>query len=259
MNFDLPFIPERPEKSRESGVTMMMDKGISLTEAKCFVESSAEFTDLIKFGFGTSLIAKNLKEKIEVYRNADIKPYFGGSLFELFIARGMYDEFVQFVKSYDINIVEVSDGTITLDHDLKCEYITRLSKEFTVLSEVGSKVADVVIPNDEWVNMMKKELAAGAWKVIAEARESGNVGIYKSDGSANTELIEMIQNDIDPSSILWEAPQKSQQVWFIKHFGPNVNLGNIAVNEVVPLETLRLGLRGDTLLDYIPEMVDSNE
>lgn len=259
MNFELPFIPERPEKPRESGVTMMMDKGVSLTEAKCFVESSADFADLVKFGFGTSLIAKDLKEKIEVYKNANLKVYFGGSLFELFIARGMYDEFVQFVKSYDVNIVEVSDGTITLDHDLKCEYIKRLSKEFTVLSEVGSKVADFVIPNDEWVDMMKKELDAGAWKVIAEARESGNVGIYKSDGSANTELIELIQTSIEPSSILWEAPQKSQQVWFIKHFGPNVNLGNIAVNEVVPLETLRLGLRGDTLLDYIPEMVDSNE
>lgn len=259
MNFDLPFIPERPAKSRDYGLTMMMDKGISLTEAECFVESSGEYTDLVKFGFGTCLITNKLKEKIAVYKAGNIIPYFGGSLFEAFISRGMIEEFIAYVKSNDIEVVEVSDGTITLDHDLKCEYIRMLAKHFTVLSEVGSKVAGVTIPNDEWVSMMNKELDAGAWKVIAEARESGNVGIYNNDGSANTELIEMIQTNVDPNKILWEAPQKSQQVWFIKHFGPNVSLGNISVNEVVPLETLRLGLRGDTLLDFIPETIEANE
>ncbi|HPD95639.1 MAG: phosphosulfolactate synthase [Bacteroidales bacterium] len=253
MNYNLPFIPERPAKPRVSGITMVMDKGLSITEAENLVNVSGEYIDLLKLGFGTSLVTPNIKEKIKLYQKAGLKPYLGGTLFEIFIIRGLFDEFIKFVDSLGLNLVEVSDGSMELDNDTKCEYISKLSKKFTVISEVGSKKADVHIPDDEWVAMMKNELQAGSWKVIAEARESGNVGIYKSDHSANTALIDDIIRNVKIDNVLWEAPIKSQQVWFIKQLGANVNLGNIAPSEVIPLETLRLGLRGDTFFTFLPE------
>jgi len=259
MNFKLPYLPGRPPKDRETGVTMMMDKGLSLNEAESFIQSSAEFTDLVKFGFGTAIINKQLKEKVLLYKKAGLKPYFGGTLFELFIIRGMYDEYRQFVSEAGLELVEVSDGSIHLDHDEKLEYIHKLSKDFTVLSEVGSKVKDVEIPPDEWVRFMKAELDAGAWKVIAEARESGTIGIYNSDGSANTLLIDDIIEHVSVDKVLWEAPNKAQQVWFIRLLGANVNLGNIATNEVVALEALRLGLRGDTLFEFLPKQFQNRK
>jgi len=158
MSFKLPYLPERSKKDRESGVTMMMDKGLSLIEAESFVQSSAEFTDLVKFGFGTALINNQLTEKVKLYKKAGLKPYFGGTLFELFIVRGMYDEYRRFVSDAGLEMVEVSDGSILLNHDEKLEYIQKLSKDFTVLSEVGSKVKDVEIPPAEWVSFMKAEL-----------------------------------------------------------------------------------------------------
>jgi len=252
MSFKLPYLPERTVKNRETGVTMMMDKGLSLIEVESFIQSSAEYTDLVKFGFGTALINNQLTEKVNLYKKAGLKPYFGGTLFELFIVRGMYDEYRQFVSKAGLEYVEVSDGSILLNHDEKLEYIHKLSKDFTVLSEVGSKVKDVDIPPSEWVSFMKAELAAGAWKVIAEARESGTIGIYNSDGSANTSLIDDIVESVSVDKVLWEAPNKAQQTWFIHLLGANVNLGNIATNEVVALEALRLGLRGDTLFNFLP-------
>jgi phosphosulfolactate synthase len=252
-NFQLPFIPERPLKPRNKGVTMMMDKGLSLNEAENFCASSAHYTDLVKFGFGTSLISPNVPEKVEVYKKAGLTTYFGGTLFEAFVIRGMFDQYVEYLDKMNIQCVEVSDGTMEMDHDDKLRYIEKLAKRFTVLSEVGSKLAGRVITNDEWIMMMKTELEAGAWKVIAEARESGNIGIYNKDGSANTKLIDDIEQHIDQDSIIWEAPIKNQQVWFVQHIGHNVNLGNIAPYEVISLETLRLGLRGDTLLSFLPK------
>ncbi len=251
MNFKLPNIPERPDKQRENGLTMMMDKGLSCKESENFVSSSSQFTDLVKFGFGTCLITNNLEEKLAIYNSADCKPYFGGTLFEAFVARGMFDDYRRYLDKYKMQYAEVSDGTLTMPHDEKLEYIRKLSEQVTVLSEVGSKIGDKVISNKDWVRMMQTELEAGSWKVIAEARESGNVGIYNRDGSTNTELINEIREKVDINNVLWEAPQKSQQVWFINHFGSNVNLGNIAPHEVIPLETLRLGLRGDTLLKFL--------
>ncbi|MFO8001483.1 MAG: phosphosulfolactate synthase [Marinilabilia sp.] len=253
MNFDLPHLPQRPDKPRENGLTMMMDKGLSVRESENFVEGNAPYTDLVKLGFGTSLLVPNLEAKLNVYREAGLKAYFGGTLFEAFIIRDMFNEFKRYLDRFGMEYVEVSDGTITMPHEEKLKYIESLSKDFTVISEVGSKIADKIIPNTEWISMMKTETNAGAWKVIAEARESGTTGIYNKDGSANLQLIEDIRTHLDSDSILWEAPLKSQQVWFIKHFGHNVNLGNIAPNEVIPLETLRLGLRGDTLLDFLPD------
>ncbi len=251
LNFELPQIPYRPDKSRDYGLTMVMDKGLCLNEAENMICSSEEFIDLVKLGFGTSLITKNLKEKIKLYQSSNIKPYLGGTLFEAFILRGMFDEYRRFVSELGLEVVEVSDGTMEMNFDDKCNYIRMLAQDFTVLSEVGSKLEGRIITNNEWVHMMRTELESGAWKVIAEARESGNIGIYNKNGSANIELIDEIKAEIKMEQILWEAPLKSQQAWFIKNFGSNVNLGNIPTNEVIALETLRLGLRGDTLLDFL--------
>jgi len=253
MNFQIPFLPDRAAKPRQKGLTMMMDKGLCLQEAENFVASSSDFCDLVKFGFGTAVICKDLKPKIKLYKSTGLIPYFGGTLFEAFIVRGMFKEYQKLIDTYKLDMVEVSDGSMELDHDEKLKYIEILSKQVTVLSEVGSKQSGIVIPMEKWISMMRSELKAGAWKVIAEARESGTIGIYNSDGSANTALIDDIVEEVGGDNVLWEAPNKNQQVWFIKLLGADVNLGNIAYNEVVPLETLRLGLRGDTFFDYLPE------
>jgi phosphosulfolactate synthase len=252
MDYSLPHIPDRSAKPRESGITMMMDKGLSVKEAEEFVKSSGDFTDFVKLGFGTALITRDLGAKLSVYRNGNIRPYFGGTLFEAFYIRGMFEEYRLFISEHNLDLVEVSDGTVSIDHEKKLRCIEILSSEVQVLSEVGSKLAGVVIPVDQWVSMMKSELKAGAWKVIAEARESGTIGIYNSDGSANDELITDITESIKPSDVIWEAPLKNQQVYFIKMLGANVNLGNIAPDEVLAMEALRLGLRGDTLMDFLP-------
>ena len=253
MNYQLPFIPERPAKPRESGLTMMMDKGLSVQEAANFIESSAQFTDLVKFGFGTGLLTSQIGSKIRLFKEAGIRTYFGGTMFEAFIIRGLFDEYRKLIDKYGLDTAEVSDGSMVIPHDEKLNYIRLLSTQVTVLSEVGSKVAGVEIPHEKWIIMMKMELEAGSWKVIAEARESGNIGIYNKDGSANTGLIDDILGHVKVDNVMWEAPVKSQQAWFIKLLGANVNLGNIATHEVVALETLRLGLRGDTFFDFLPE------
>ncbi len=253
MNFLLPHIPERPQKPRKKGLNMMMDKGISLREAEDFVEASGEYTDFVKFGFGTSLFAPKLHEKIKLYKEANIKPYFGGTLFEAFIIRDMFDDYRRYVDKFDIDVVEVSDGSMNMEQEDKLDYISRLASDKLVLSEVGSKQRGVFIPSDVWVNMMELELNAGSFKVIAESRESGTIGIYNSDGSANENLINTISSKINPDDILWEAPDGKQQVYFIKLFGSNVNLGNIAVNGIIPLECLRRGVRGDTFFDFLPD------
>ena len=248
----LPHIPERTEKPRSTGLTMVMDKGLSVREAENLVESSAEYIDFLKLGFGTALVSKNVQEKIKVYQSADIKVYFGGTMFELFIIRGMFDEFRKLADKYNVDLVEVSDGSMEMDHGEKCEYIRTLSQDRIVISEVGSKQAGVVIPDDQWVSMMNTELEAGSFKVIAEAREAGNVGIYKSDGSLEKHLVDSIIHDVPIEDIIWETPAKSQQVAFVKLFGANVNLGNIAPAEVISLETIRRGLRGDTFFHFLP-------
>jgi phosphosulfolactate synthase len=251
MNYFLPNIPERPLQPRDKGLTMMMDKGLSLRQAEDFLEVSGHLTDLIKLGFGTSYITPNIKKKIKLYQNAGMKVYLGGTLFEAFLVRGMLGDYVKLVEDLGLEMIEVSDGSIIIDHDKKCDYIQELSKKFTVVSEVGSKEAGILISPGKWIKMMNKELEAGSWKVIAEARESGNVGIYRPNGHAHTILVNKILAKVPGDKILWEAPQKAQQAWFIKLLGPNVNLGNIAHDDVIPLETLRLGLRGDTFFQHL--------
>ena len=252
MNFNLPFIPQRPEKPREKGVTMVMDKGLSLRQAEDFIESSGNLTDIVKLGFGTSIVTNKLSEKIKLYQAAGIEVYFGGTLFEAFIARNMFEDYRKLIDQYDLNMVEVSDGSIEIDHEEKCNYIKTLTSQVTVLSEVGYKDSEKIIPPYKWIELMQKEIDAGSWKVIAEAREGGNVGIYNGSGEVRSDLIEEILTEIPSDKILWEAPQKTQQVWFIKLMGSNVNLGNISPSEVVPLECLRLGVRGDTFFDHLP-------
>ena len=253
MNFDLPHIPERGQKPRPHGITMVMDKGLSIKEAENFIDANGDYTDLVKLGFGTSYLTKNLAQKIKLYHDAGLKVYLGGTLFEAFIVRGMFDEYRKVLEKFKIQTVEVSDGSLTMNHDVKCSYIRQLAKDYTVLSEVGSKEEGIIIHPAKWTSMMKKELEAGSWKVIAEARESGNVGIYHRDGKTHTLLIDKILAKIKQEDIMWEAPIKNQQVWFIKNFGSNVNLGNIAPNDVIPLETLRIGLRGDTFFSFLPK------
>ncbi len=255
MNFELPHIPSRESSPRETGLTMMMDKGLSWRETENFIDSSAHLTDLVKFGFGTSYVSKELEKKLNLYREAKIKTYFGGTLFEAFIVRGMFDDYRKLMDKYKMETCEVSDGSIVLPQEKKCEYINTLAKDFTVLSEVGSKEEGIFISPAKWISMMQSELEAGSWKVIAEARESGNVGIYRPNGTAHVSLVNKIISNVKVENILWEAPKKAQQVWFIKQFGANVNLGNISFNEVVPLECLRLGLRGDTFFDSLPKEV----
>ncbi|MCO5259975.1 MAG: phosphosulfolactate synthase [Crocinitomicaceae bacterium] len=253
MNFELPYIPERAEKPRKNGITMMMDKGLSLQEATSFIQANGNLTDVVKFGFGTAYVTNDLEKKLALYREAGIRPYFGGTLFEVFYARGKQDDYLRLLDKYKMDLVEVSDGSIIINHDEKCEIIHKLSKERTVLSEVGSKDAGILIAPNRWIKMMKTELEAGSWKVIAEGREAGNVGVFRPNGTAHTMLINKITAKVKPEDILWEAPIKNQQVWFIKLFGANVNLGNIAPNDVIPLECLRLGLRGDTFFEFLPK------
>jgi len=249
----LPFLPERPEKPRNSGITMVMDKGLSIREAEDFMSVGSGYADLVKLGFGTSIITPGFEKKISIYKKAGVIPYFGGTLFEAFIVRNMLKEYIEFLDKHEIEMVEVSDGSYDIEHDRKLEYISRLAERGTVISEVGSKKKDIVYSPDEWVAMMKSELDAGSVKVIAEARESGTTGIYNEDGSINNEIIGAIADHVKLDNVLWEAPLKSQQAWFIKHFGANVNLGNIAPKEIIPLESLRLGLRGDTFFQFLPD------
>ena len=251
-NFELPFIPERTAKPRNSGLTMMMDKGLSLREVEDFIEASGHLTDVAKFGFGTAFVSKDLEAKLKLYRENDIRPYFGGTLFEAFYARGMFEDYLRLLDKYNMDLAEISDGSVIIPHDEKCELIARMAKDRTVLSEVGSKDSGIIISPAKWIKMMSTELEAGSWKVIAEGRESGNVGVFRPNGTAHTYLINKIIAKVKPEDILWGAPQKNQQVWFIKLFGANVNLGNIAPNEMIPLECLRLGLRGDTFFENLP-------
>lgn len=249
----LTHIPDRPSKPRKDGLTMVMDKGLSLREAEDIAAVGSEYVDFVKLGFGTSVITPDVDRKIKTYHEAGMTVYFGGTLFEAFIIRGLYKDYVELLRETGVQMVEVSDGSYEFDHSEKLDYIRKLSKEFTVISEVGSKKKNVVFTPAQWVEMMKAELEAGSIKVIAEARESGTIGIYNDDGSVNLDLINAISREIGFSNVLWEAPLKQQQAWFIVNFGANVNLGNIAPNEIIALESLRLGLRSDTFFSFLPE------
>jgi len=251
MNFDISGLPARSSKPRQQGLTMVMDKGLSIQGAESFLSIAAPFTDIVKLGFGTAYVTNCLPEKIKLYREAGMMTYFGGTLFEAFLVRDQFDDYLRVLDKFGMDYAEVSDGSVELLHDKKCEYIGKLSKHVGVFSEVGSKDAEKIIAPYQWIELMKKELEAGALKVIAEAREGGTVGIYRSSGEVRMGLVQEILTEIPGERIIWEAPQKPQQVFFIKLLGSDVNLGNIAPAEVLPLETLRLGLRGDTFHHFL--------
>jgi phosphosulfolactate synthase len=246
MNFGLTQLPERTQRPRTHGLTMVMDKGLSVEEAKNFLSIAYPYIDILKLGFGTSFVTPNLKEKIEVYQSYDIPVYFGGTLFEAFLIRNQFNDYISLCKDYNITYMEVSDGSITIPHAEKCGYIEKLTKHGIVLSEVGSKDEANIFPPYKWIELMKAELSAGSTYVIAEAREAGNVGLYRGSGEVRQGLVQEILTQISEEKIIWEAPQKSQQLYFLELLGCNANFGNIAPTEVIPLEAMRIGLRGDT-------------
>ena len=251
MNFSLTQIPERTKQPRQHGLTMVMDKGLSLRDAESFISVGAPHTDIVKLGFGTSFVTPNLRAKIELYQQHNIPVYFGGTLFEAFVIRNQFDDYIAMCKDYKIDVIEVSDGSIEIPHTEKCGYIEKISKFAKVFSEVGSKDAAHIIPPYKWIELMSAELSAGASYVIAEAREAGNVGIYRGSGEVREGLVQEILTKIPAEKILWEAPQKAQQLYFLELIGCNVNLGNIAPSEIIPLEAMRIGLRGDTFDLYL--------
>jgi phosphosulfolactate synthase len=246
MNFSLSQMPDRNRKPRTDGITMVMDKGLSISEVHNFLSVALPHVDIVKLGFGTSFVTPNLREKIEVYQSYDMPIYFGGTLFEAFLVRNQFEDYIRVCQDYKINYMEVSDGSVTIPHAEKCGYIEKLTQYGTVLSEVGSKDAAHIIPPYKWIELMRAELEAGATYVIAEARESGNVGIYRGSGEVREGLVQEILTQIPGEKILWEAPQKSQQLYFLELLGCNANLGNIAPSEVIAMEAMRVGLRGDT-------------
>lgn len=240
--------PSRTHKPREAGLTHVLDKGMSVAEVENLLEVAASYVDIVKFGWATAVVVENLEAKIAALRRHGIQVCCGGSLFELAVRRQKVDDYVAFLKDHAFGLVEVSDGVIDLPAADKLRYIERLAKDFTVLSEVGSKDSAVVVAPYRWVRQIKDELAAGAWKVVTEGRESGTVGLYRESGEIRHGLIEEIEVQIDTSRLIFEAPQKAQQVWLVKHFGSNVNVGNIPPWEVISVETIRQGLRADTML-----------
>jgi phosphosulfolactate synthase len=243
---DLLDLPDRTPKPRERGITHLLDRGLAVVEIDSLIEVAGDYIDIVKLGWGTAIATGNLEKKLERYKHHGIPVVFGGTLTELAIAQGRLDRMVAWLHELGLEHIEVSDGTITIEHERKLELIETLAKEFTVLSEVGSKDNTRIMAPFRWVEQIERELAAGAWKVIAEARESGTVGIFRHDGEVRMGLIDEIAHAVEPDKILFEAPQKDQQVWFVRRFGPDVNLGNISPEEVLSLETIRVGLRSDT-------------
>lgn len=230
---------------------MVMDKGLSVREAEDFMAIGSAYTDLVKLGWTTAYLTPRLDEKLAVYRNAGTNVYFGGTLFEAFLVRDQFDDYLRLLDKYKLAYAEISDGSLSMEHDVKCEYIARLSKYVTVISEIGSKDDTKIMAPYKWIDCMKAELQAGSWKLIAESRESGNVGLYRETGEVRQGLVDEIITQVPSDKVIWEAPLKVQQVWFIKLLGTNVNLGNISPSEILALETTRLGLRGDTFSTFL--------
>jgi phosphosulfolactate synthase len=243
-------LPTREPKPRRTGLTHVLDKGLGLRQMQDLLETGGEFIDIVKLGWGTGYVTRNLADKIAAYQKADLPVCFGGTLLEVAIAKGKFDEYRKMVRRLGLTHVEFSTGVLEMEIEKKLDYVRQLARDFVVLAEVGSKDAQAVVAPFRWVEEIKAFLKAGAWKVIAEARESGTVGLYRQTGEVRSGLVDEIVTSIDPDQLIFEAPQKNQQVWFLKQFGPSVNLGNIAPDEVIPLETLRLGLRGDTMPDF---------
>jgi phosphosulfolactate synthase len=236
---------------RNGGITHVLDKGLGPRGWEDVLETAGDYIDVVKLGWGTAYVTPNLIRKVETIRAAGKPVVIGGTFFEIVFAKDKVDEYKAWLQELGLTHVEISDGTIEIPRDRKLELIAEFARDFTVLSEVGSKDADIVYAPYQWVEWIKEELDAGAWKVITEGREGGTAGIYRPSGEMRTGLVDEIVHDIDVADLIFEAPTKASQAWFVKQFGPEVNLGNIPPEEVIPLETLRLGLRGDTLKEVL--------
>jgi phosphosulfolactate synthase len=234
---------------RDGGLTHVLDKGLGVRGWEDVLETAGDYIDIVKLGWGTAYVTKSLERKLDLLKEKRV--VIGGTFFEVVYARGKLDEYKRWLQAHGLTHVEISDGTVEIPRERKLELIEDFARDFTVLSEVGSKDSEVVFAPYEWVEWIKEERAAGAWKVITEAREGGTAGIFRPSGEMRTGLVDEIAHSIDFHDLVWEAPTKASQAWFIKHFGPEVNLGNIPPDEVIPLETLRLGLRGDTLKEVL--------
>ena len=237
------------EAPTHNGLTHVIDKGLGPRAWEDVLETSGDYISIVKLGWGTAYVTPNLRRKLEVLREKPV--VIGGTFLEAVIAQGKVDGYKRWLTELGLKHVEISDGVIDLPRERKLELIADFAQDFTVLSEVGSKDAEVVYAPYQWVEWIKEELAAGAWKVITEGREGGTAGIYRPTGEMRTGLVDEIEHSIEFGDLIWEAPTKESQAWFIKHFGPEVNLGNIPPDEVIALETLRLGLRGDTLKEVL--------
>jgi phosphosulfolactate synthase len=244
-------LPPRAPKPRVSGLTHVIDKGLNLRDIEGLFDTAGDYVDIVKLGWGTSYVTRNLEKKIALYRSLETPVVCGGTLFEAVVARGKVDEYKRWLTDQRFSCVEISDGAVDIPRERKLELIAEFARDFQVLSEVGSKDADVVYAPYQWVEWIKEELAAGAWKVITEGREGGTAGIFRPTGEMRTGLIDEIAHEVDFHQVIFEAPTKSAQAWFVKTFGPEVNLGNIPPEEVIALETLRLGLRADTLKEVL--------
>jgi len=238
---------------------MVMDKGLGLRQAEDLCETTGHLIDFVKLGFGTSVVCRQVKEKVRMYQSQGIGVFVGGTLFEAFLVREQLDEYIRYIDDLGCDAMEISDGSILLPHEEKCRLIGRFASTYTVLSEVGAKDATVEADPATWARSMSLELRAGSSFVIGEARESGNVGLYRKDGQADDSLVRGIMAAVAREKVIWEAPLKHQQLWFVRLLGTNVNLGNIDPAEVAALETLRLGLRGDTFFDFLPEAFASRK
>src|SRR5450755_1503345 len=247
---DLLKLPQRTTKPRQNGITHVLDSGLSVAGVDGMLEVAGEYVDLVKLGWGTGVVTGNLEAKLARYKEYGIPVMFGGTLTELAIAQDRLDALVAWLHELGLEHIEISDGTINIDHDRKLELISTLAKEFTVLSEVGSKDDTRIMAPYRWVEQIESELEAGAWKVIAEARESGRTGIFRHDGEVRMGLIDEILHAVPAERVLFEAPLKDQQVWFVRRVGPDVNLGNISPEETLSLETIRVGLRADTAVAH---------
>lgn len=251
MNYNLSSIPERTTQPRSFGLTVISDKGMSMAETENLLSVSSAYIDMVKLAFGTALITPNILEKVKLYQSHNIPVFFGGLLFEAYVIRNQYEDYIKLLEQFGLSFIEVSDGAISITHEEKCNYIKTLSQIGTVISEVGSKDKDKVkvTPPYQWINMMQAELDAGSAYLIAEAKETGTEGVYRNSGEVREGLVEEILTRIPAEKIIWEAPEKAQQLYFIRQLGCNANLGNIEPREVIPLETMRIGLRGDSF-DY---------
>ena len=233
----------------EGGLTHVLDKGLGPRAWEDVLETSGLYIDVVKLGWGTAFVTANLRKKLDVLREKRV--VVGGTFFEAVWATGQLERYKQWLGELGFDHVEVSDGAVEIPREQKLELIADLARDFTVLSEVGSKDSSVEFSSDEWTQWLREELDAGAWKVITEAREGASSGIFTSDGAMRTDLVEEIGSAVDLDDVIFEAPTKAAQAWFVKRFGPTVNLGNIPPEEVIPLETLRRGLRADTLKEVL--------